>query len=76
MWNHFRIVPFIIGVVLGLFVVFAYKTPMTTVYEYPHPQNVKHRVYRDKNGVCYKYEATEVSCDENEATLKPYPLQA
>jgi hypothetical protein len=56
-------------------VLFAYDTPKPIVYEYPHPQNVKHRVYRDKNGVCYAYKAEEVSCDENEGNLKAYPLQ-
>jgi len=75
MLQHLRLVPFLIGVVVGLAVFFFYKTPQTVVYEYPHPQNVNTRVYRDKNGVCYKYNATEVNCDENESTLKAYPLQ-
>ncbi len=30
---------------------------------------------KDKNGICYHYTSKEVNCDENEATLKPYPLQ-
>ena len=43
--------------------------------KYPHPTNVDGNVYKEKNGVCYKYASKEVNCDENEATLKPYPLQ-
>jgi len=53
-----------------------YNAPRKIVYEYPHPQNVNERVYRDENGVCYKYTAKKVDCDDNEESLKPYPLQA
>ena len=53
-----------------------YKPPRKTVYEYPHPQNVNERVYRDENGVCYKYSANKVDCDANEGTLRAYPIQA
>jgi len=43
--------------------------------KYPHPTNVDGRTYKDKNDVCYRYTSKEVSCDENEAALRPYPLQ-
>ena len=55
---------------------FWYTPPKTVVFEYPHPQNVRERVYRDNNGICYQYTAEQVGCDANEATLKPYPIQA
>lgn len=75
MYKHFRIKAFAIGIVIGLFLLYAYKQPPAIIYEYPHPQNVGVRVYRDTNGVCYKYTAAKVDCDANEATLRPYPLQ-
>jgi hypothetical protein len=53
-----------------------YKVPPTVILEYPHPQNIHDRVYRDKNGICYHYTAEKVGCDANEATLKAYPIQA
>ena len=31
-------------------------------------------VYKDKNGVCYKYIATKADCDKNESRLKDFPL--
>jgi hypothetical protein len=68
-------VPFLVGLAIGGFILFFYKTPQQTIMEYPHPDNVKDRVYRDKNGVCYSYTSKEVNCDENEGTLRPYPLQ-
>ena len=75
MLKHFRLKPFLLGALLGLFVVLFYKTPTTSTLQYPHPQNVDTRVYRDKNGVCYRYRSQEVGCDDNEGTLRPYPLQ-
>lgn len=68
--------PFLMGVGAGLFVLFFFKPTAPTIYEYPHPDNADTRIYRDKNGMCYKYKATEVNCDENEATLKQYPVQS
>lgn len=75
MLKHFRIVPFIIGLAAGYGLLVFYRTEPRVVYEYPHPQNVDTRTYKDKNGVCYSYTAKEVNCDQNEATIKPYPLQ-
>jgi hypothetical protein len=68
--------PFIGGLVLGFLVLCFYKPEPVILYEYPHPQKVGDKVYRDRAGVCYSYKPTEVNCDANEATLKPYPLQA
>lgn len=56
--------------------IFYYEPSKTTILEYPHPQNVNERVYRDKNGVCYKYTSKKVDCDSNEGTLRQYPIQA
>jgi hypothetical protein len=75
MLHHFKIIPFIAGIVIGFVIVTYYKPPPSIVYEYPHPQNMNNRVYRDKNGVCYSYKSTPVDCDANEGTLKQYPLQ-
>ncbi len=75
MLKHFRLKPFLLGALLGLVVVLFYKTPTTNILQYPHPQNVDTRVYRVKNGVCYRYRSQEVGCDEHEGSLTPYPLQ-
>jgi hypothetical protein len=75
MLKHFKWAPFLAGLVLGGLVLMFYKTAPPVVYDYPHPKNVKDRFYKDKNGVCYQYDAKEVDCNSNEATLKPYPLQ-
>ncbi len=76
MLKRFRLKSFLVGAALGLIILFWYKPPVKVVYEYPHPDNVEKRVYKDTNGVCYKYAATEVNCDKHEGTLKEYPIQS
>lgn len=75
MWQHFEILPFVVGLTLGVIGLYLYKQPARIVVKYPHPQHADSEIYRDPNGMCYKYKAKEVNCDANEATLKPYPLQ-
>lgn len=74
--KDFKLIPFLIGIGAGLVVLAIYTPEKRVVFEYPHPDNVQSRIYRDKNGICYKYNAAEVDCDKNEATLKEYPIQA
>ena len=75
MFNHFEILPFIIGFSIGIVGIIFWKEKSRVIVKYPHPSNVEHLVYRDANAVCYKYTSEEVNCDKNEETLKPYPLQ-
>ena len=75
MVKHFRIIPFVVGLACGYYLLNHYKTEPRTIHEYPHPSNVDARTYRDKNGVCYGYTVKEVNCDQNEGTIKPYPIQ-
>ena len=74
MFHHFRILPFVVGIVLGIVGIYYFKPQETVLYKYPTPENAGHITYRDKNGVCYKYTAKEVDCDSNQAKLKQYPL--
>jgi hypothetical protein len=75
MIQHFRLLPFLAGIVIGVLFLYTWKDEPLILMKYPHPSNVDGRVYRDKNGVCYKYSSSEVNCDTNEKTLKQYPLQ-
>ena len=75
MIKQFRIIPFIAGIIIGYIIFSNYKMETRSIYQYPHPENVHERVYKDKNNVCYSYTAQEVKCNANEATLKQYPLQ-
>lgn len=75
MLNHFEILPFLVGFVLGIVGILMWKPKPRVILKYPHPTNVEKLVYKDANGICYSYKAKEVGCDANEGTLKPYPLQ-
>jgi hypothetical protein len=75
MLNHFEILPFLLGIFIGVIGLLFIKDKARVIYKYPHPSNVKDLVYKDPNGVCYRYTSNEVDCDKNEATLKTYPIQ-
>lgn len=75
--KDFKIVPFLIGLLIGVVVLIFFKGEKRVVVEYPHPDAASAgKIYRDNTGICYKYNATEVDCDKNEATLKQYPIQS
>ena len=75
MFDHFRFVPFISGLLIGLFIFFIYKPDKQVIRQYPHPSEAHKKIFKDPNGACYKYTSHEVNCDANEATLKDYPVQ-
>jgi hypothetical protein len=74
MFHHFRLLPFIAGLLLGIVGIYFIKPQETIVYKYPTPENAGKLIYKDKNGVCYKYNVKTVGCDSNQERLKTYPL--
>lgn len=74
MLKHIKIVPFIAGLIIGVIAILCMKPQSDVVYKYPSPANAGKIIYKDKNGVCYKYSSKQVSCDSNEGRLKDYPL--
>lgn len=75
MLSHLRLYPFLLGLVVGAFILYVYKPQKQVVFQYPHPNDSIDKIYKDKNNTCYKYSVHEVDCDSNEKTLKDYPLQ-
>lgn len=75
MLEHFRLLPFIAGIVGGIIVLYVYIPEKTIIRQYPHPSEAETKTFRDPNGICYKYTSHEVDCDKNESTLKDYPIQ-
>ena len=74
MIKHLRLLPFITGLIIGVIAILLIKPQKNVVYKYPTPENAGKVIYKDKNGVCYKYSAKEVDCDKNESRLKDFPL--
>jgi hypothetical protein len=75
MLEHFRLLPFIAGLVLAGLVFMVYKPEKQVIRQYPHPSDTNSKTFKDPNGLCYKYTSHEVNCDANEGTLKEYPIQ-
>jgi len=74
MIKHVKLIPFLAGLVIGVIAIMFIKPESTIVFKYPTPENCGKVVYKDKNGVCYKYSSNDVDCDKNETKLKDYPL--
>jgi hypothetical protein len=74
MLRHIKLFPLFMGIVIGVIAILMIKPEKSVVYKYPTPENAGKIVYKDKNGVCYKYSSKEVSCDSNESKLKDFPL--
>jgi hypothetical protein len=67
--------PFLLGLSIGLFIVYILKPTAVVVMKYPNVDNAGKIVYRDRNGTCFQYEINEVDCDKEEDRITPYPLQ-
>jgi len=74
MIKHVKLIPFLAGLVIGVIAIMFIKPESTIVFKYPTPENCGKVVYKDKNGVCYKYSSNDVDCDKNETKLKDFPL--
>jgi hypothetical protein len=74
MIRHIKFAYLLIGIIIGIIGVYFIKPSEKVVYKYPTPQNSGLITYKDKNGVCYKYNVKELECDKNVARLKDYPL--
>lgn len=74
MLNHIRLIPLLVGIVIGIIAFFVAKPQQNVVMKYPTPDSAGKMVYKDKNGVCYQYKVTPVDCDKNESRLKEFPL--
>lgn len=73
--NHLELFPFLIGLVVGLFIVYILKPAPVVITKYPNLENTENIVYHDRNGTCFQYETKPVDCDKEEDRIKPYPLQ-
>ncbi len=73
--NHLEFFPFLMGLTIGLFVVYILKPAPMVITKYPNLENSEHIVYKDRNGTCFTYETKTVDCDKSEDRIKSYPLQ-
>jgi hypothetical protein len=70
----FRPLFFLLGVIVGVFLIYTVKPDISVIMKYPHPDNCGKLTYKDKNGICYQYASEKVKCDGGPKQV-PYPLQ-
>ena len=56
---------FLISFGIGVLLVYMFQNEPTIVYKYPTPYNAGKVTYKDDAGVCYKYKAYKVECNQN-----------
>jgi hypothetical protein len=76
MWHHFKFLPFIAGFIVAAIVFFGFK-PETKerVIKWPHPSNAGKMTYRDRNGLCYTFEAQIADCAKVKDSLVTYAFE-
>lgn len=60
---------FLISLFVGLAYAYFSSPEPQVVIKYPTPFNIKDTIYRDKNGVCYKYKIREVDCPNDRSKI-------
>ena len=74
-FNRLQLLPFLIGLFMGMFFVYVLKPTATVLYKYPTLENAGQITYEDRAGICFKYHADTVDCDKSESRIVAYPLQ-
>lgn len=65
-----EIVYIIVGLALGLFIVYALTPPPKVILKYPTIDNIASTTYVDERGQCYRYFAREIPCP-NKQSVNP-----
>jgi hypothetical protein len=66
---------FFIALFIGIFFVYISTPVPDIVIKYPTPDNVKELIYKDSAGICYKYNAEEITCPHDRSTIKKMDIQ-
>ena len=71
----FNVIAFIISFCVGLVYIYFTNNEQKVIIKYPTPMNVGKTVYKDDNGVCYKYHIKKVECPEDTTKIKNVDIQ-
>jgi hypothetical protein len=74
-FDHINLLGIVAGIVTAILFEFVIKPEKRVIFKYPHPKTAAQTIYKDKNGVCFKYDVKEMNCDSNESRLKDFPIQ-
>lgn len=60
---------FLLSLFVGLVYTYMTAPEPKVVIKYPTPFNIRHTVYRDQLGTCYKYKIKEIPCPHNSTEI-------
>lgn len=76
MFHHFKLLPFLAGLAAGYVVFFIIRPDASKtgdrVVKWPNPENAGKITYRDRNGMCYTFEAQLADCAKVKESLTTY----
>lgn len=74
--NHFKIIPFLVGLVFAAIIFLGIKPEASErVVKWPRPENAGKVTYRDRNGICYTFEAQIADCAKVKDSIKNYAIE-
>ncbi len=76
MLHHLKLFPFVAGLVTAAIIFLYLKTDnKERVTKWPRPENAGKVVYRDRNGLCYTFEAQITDCAKAGDKLQTYSFE-
>jgi hypothetical protein len=66
---------FLISLVIGLFINYAFTATPTIIYVYPTPDNIDKLQYKDYANNCYEFTPKEVKCPADKNIVNIVPIQ-
>jgi hypothetical protein len=73
--DHINVLYILLGIAIGIIAQFVVIPEKKVIVKYPEPGKADKMTFRDSNGTCFKFTATEVDCKANEAELQDFPLE-
>jgi hypothetical protein len=73
MIHHFKVLPFLAGLLISGYIFLVLKPESKErVVKWPHPNNTGKVTYRDRNGLCYTFEAQIADCAQVKENLQTF----
>ena len=76
LFNFIDIPTFLISLSVGLFFVYITAPKPDVIFVYPNPDNEGKILYKDRSGMCHRFQSKQVKCPRNKSLIRKYPIQA
>ncbi len=75
LFEHVKLMYLLLGIAIGIIAQLVVVPEKKVVVKYPEPSKADAMIFRDSNGTCFKFTASELDCNANEGNLNDFPLQ-